>query len=329
MPAQPAVRQRPRLPDGSGTVPADVGSPLPTEPVEVAFTPVEPDGIAKDPGTGWLQPTGLVVHTGWHAPYPDHARPARPYEYCSSPSSTNRQKKRSTTVMNRSARCAVINLADTVTEGTSMVLTLLGGAIGAWAGYTYSPGTWPGDWRLAFAGGVAVVAAVAAGGMADLFLAPLRQLLTTARNTTRPQVGGHTASGAPATLEEGLAQVAAATEADAASRAASAAWHIDQSENFLRDEDRWRGYEDGEASYFLAPGVWLHYRSETNRYGNAEPSFTLLTGDADQPVSVTGMAQLRHHLAVRAAGLPVAPATATEACIQGDALAGDFTGLHA
>ncbi|MFK8851774.1 hypothetical protein [Streptomyces sp. Ac-502] len=203
--------------------------------------------------------------------------------------------------MNRSARCAVINLADTVTEGTSMVLTLLGGAIGAWAGYTYSPG----DWRLAFAGGVAVVAAVAVGGMADLVLAPLRQLLNKARNTTRPQVGGHTASGAPATLEEGLAQVAAATEADAATRAASAAWHIDQSENFLRDEDRWRGYEDGEATYYLAPGIWLHYRSETHSYGTTEPRFTLLTGDSEQPVTVIGMAQIRQLLAARAAGLPV------------------------
>ncbi|MEU7158884.1 hypothetical protein [Streptomyces chrestomyceticus] len=231
--------------------------------------------------------------------------------------------------MHASVRRACLAIADAATEGLDTGTVVIGGAIGAWAGYTYSPGTWAGDWRLAFAGGAAVVAAVAVNGLADLFLTPLRQLLNKARNATRPQVGGHTAPGAPATLEEGLAQVAAATEADAASRAASAAWHIDQSEGFLRDEDRWRGYEDGEASYFLAPGVWLHYRSETNRYGNAEPSFTLLTGDADQPVPLTGMAQLRHHLAARAVGLPVAPATTTEDRVQDDALAEDFTGLHA
>ncbi|WP_275128082.1 hypothetical protein [Streptomyces monomycini] len=41
------------------------------------------------------------------------------------------------------------------------------------------------------------------------------------------------------------------------------------------------------------------------------------------------MAQLRHHLAARAAGLPVAPATTTEDRVQDDALAEDFTGLHA
>ena len=34
------------------------------ESVEVAFTPALLPGPAK-PGTGWLQPGGLVVHTGW------------------------------------------------------------------------------------------------------------------------------------------------------------------------------------------------------------------------------------------------------------------------
>ncbi len=231
--------------------------------------------------------------------------------------------------MHASVRRTTLAIADAVTEGLDMGTVVIGGAIGAWAGYTYSPDTWSGDWRLAVAGGAAVVSAVAVNGMADLFLTPLRQLLNKARSATRSQASGHAAPSAPTTLTEGLAQVAAATEDDAAARAASAAWHIDQGENFLRDEDRWRGYEDGEATYYLAPGLWLHYRSETNKYGNTEPRFTLLTGDADQPVAITGMAQLRHHLAARATGLPVAPATATEDRVRDGALADDFTGLPA
>ncbi|WP_371524783.1 hypothetical protein OG302_00715 [Streptomyces sp. NBC_01283] len=112
-----------------------------------------------------------------------------------------------------------------------------------------------------------------------------------------------------ATLDQALAQLATATEDDAANRAASAAWRIDQGDNFLRDVDWWRGYEDGEASFCLAPCVWLHYRSERNKYGDTEPRFTLLTGDGETPVAITGMEQIRHQLAARAASLPTAPVT--------------------
>ncbi|MEU3370307.1 hypothetical protein ABZ734_07420 [Streptomyces sp. NPDC006660] len=41
-----------------------------------------------------------------------------------------------------------------------------GGAIGAWASHTYSPDTWSGDWRLAFAGGVAVLATITVNSLA-------------------------------------------------------------------------------------------------------------------------------------------------------------------
>ncbi|MEW2527554.1 hypothetical protein [Streptomyces sp. NPDC047071] len=210
--------------------------------------------------------------------------------------------------MHASLRRATRTLAEAAAEGLDMASALAGGGLGAWAGYTNSPESWSGDWRLAFAGGFAVVAAAAVNSLAELFLKPLRRLLGRARSTTRSRGGGHTAPGAPATLDEGLAQVVAGTEDDAAVRAASAAWRVDQGENFLRDVDRWRGYEDGEASFYLAPGVWLHYRSEKDRYGNAEPRFTLLTGDGDQAVAISGMEQIRHHLAARAAGLSVAPA---------------------
>ena len=210
--------------------------------------------------------------------------------------------------MNRAIRRATLAVADTATEGLDMATVVIGGAIGAWAGYTYSPDTWTGDWRLAFAGAVAVVAAVAVNGMAELILAPLRRLLNTARRTS-PQTTTRTAPAAPDTLDEGLAQAAAATKDDAASRAAAAAWRIDQGDQYLRDENRWCGYENGEASFFLAPGIWLHYRSERTSYGN-EPRFTLLTGDGDQPVPITNVDQIRHQLAAHAVGLPASPAAA-------------------
>ncbi|MGA4953741.1 hypothetical protein [Streptomyces lydicamycinicus] len=220
-------------------------------------------------------------------------------------------------------RHALLTLADTATEVADMSTVLIGGAIGAWAGYTYYPDTWSGDWRLAATGAIAVIAAVAINDFADLILSPVRRLLSQARR-------GLPHSQAPATLDEGLAQVAAATENDAATRAASASWRIDQGEQLLRDEDRWRGYEDGEATFFLAPGVWLHYRNQQNKYGNLEPRFTLLTGDGDQPVPITGMEQIRHQLAARAAGLPAAPATTdTKGHVEGDVLDDDLTGLHA
>ncbi|WP_411152649.1 hypothetical protein [Streptomyces sp. A30] len=233
--------------------------------------------------------------------------------------------------MNRAVRRATITVASAVTEGLDMTTVLIGGAIGAWAGYTYYPETWSGDWRLALTGAVAVVAAVAINGMAELFITPLRRLVTEARHN-RPRTSVYTAPDAPATLDEGLAQVTAATEDDAAHRASNAAYHIDRGENFLRDENRWRGYEDGEASFYLAPGVWLHYASTEAKYGTRDHDFTLLTGDGDEPVAITSIDQIRHHLTARAAGLPAAPATADDASEdrdERDVLIEDLTGLHA
>ncbi|NUH42898.1 NUDIX hydrolase [Streptomyces samsunensis] len=110
---------------------------------------------------------------------------------------------------------------------------------------------------------------------------------------------------APTSLAEALTQTAAAAEGDAAERAAAAAVSIDRSENFLRDETRWRGYEDGEASFHLAPGVALHYHGTEDERGRRGHHFTLLTSESDTPVTITGVAQIRHHLAALAAGLPV------------------------
>ncbi|MEU3188651.1 hypothetical protein ABZ707_31310 [Streptomyces sp. NPDC006923] len=218
-------------------------------------------------------------------------------------------------------------VAHSMIEGASMASALIGGAAGAYLGYQLAPVAWPDGTRVLFAGAVAVVGAVAVDGLAELVLAPMRRLM----RTRSPLPSTRASAPAPAaTLDEALAQVVTATEGDAAHRAANASFRIDDGESFLRDESRWRGYEDGEASFYLAPGVWLHHRAEMGKYGR-EHHFTLLTGDGEQPVAITGMEQIRHHLAARAAGLPAVPATA-HGDVDGDkddVLDDDLTGIHA
>ncbi|WP_329169428.1 hypothetical protein OG709_35820 (plasmid) [Streptomyces sp. NBC_01267] len=227
--------------------------------------------------------------------------------------------------MTASLRQQTITLASAAIEGASMAAALIGGAGGAYLGYQVSPTTWSGDVRILAAGAIAVVGAVAIDGLAEtLALTSLRRMLMnlrTAVTSTRPK-----APAPAATLGEALDQVVTATEEDAAHRAANASFRIDDGDKFLRNEDRWRGYEDGEASFYLAPGVVLHYRGEKDEYRH---HFTLLTGDSEQPVAVTGMEEIRHHLAARAAGLPAVPVTADGDADKDDVLDIDLTGLNA
>ncbi|WP_172387694.1 hypothetical protein [Streptomyces sp. MNP-20] len=211
--------------------------------------------------------------------------------------------------MHASARRAALGLAAVVTEGLDVALAMAGGAIGAWASYPQYPDAWSSNWRLAAAGAFAVIAAAAFSAATGPVLYPLRRMTSQHRHP-RGQAARPHAPAAPGTLQEALAQVATATEQDTASRAAFTAWRIDTSDDFLRDSSRWRGYEDGEATFFLSPGVWLHYCRVANGYSPTNPCFTLLTGDNDQPVPITGIEQIHHHLRARASGLPVAPAPA-------------------
>lgn len=224
-------------------------------------------------------------------------------------------------MMTANLRQATTTVAGTVLDVASMAAALTGGAGGAYLGYQFAPASWSEGARLAFAGAAAVVGAIAVDGLAELLLAPLRRLMRRIPLSV-------TRAPAPAnTLDEALTQVVAATEDDAANRAASASIRIDHGDNFLRNEDRWRGYENGEASYYLAPGVWLHYRSDKDKHGYGDPRFTLLTGDGEQPLVITGVEQIRHHLTARAAGLPGVPVTAGSDVA--DVLDDDLTGLHA
>ncbi|MEU9197762.1 hypothetical protein [Streptomyces hundungensis] len=225
--------------------------------------------------------------------------------------------------MTATLRQTANTVANSMIEGASMASALIGGAAGAYLGYQLAPTAWTDGTRILFAGAVAVVGAVAIDGLAELVLAPMRRLMRT-RSPLPPIRPSAPAPAPAATLDEALAQVIAATEEDAAHRAASASLRIDDGDNFLRREERWRGYEDGEASFYLAPGVVLHHRAERDEYKH---HFTLLTGDGEQPVAITGMEQIRHHLAARAAGLPAVPVTADSD--KDDVLDDDLTGIHA
>ncbi|MCX0241849.1 hypothetical protein [Streptomyces drozdowiczii] len=210
--------------------------------------------------------------------------------------------------MTATLRQTATTVANAMIEGASMASALIGGAAGAYLGYQLTPATWADGIRILLAGAVAVVGAVAIDGLAELALAPLRRLM---RDRSPLPSTRRSAPAPAATLDAALAQVITATEEDAARRAANASHRVDDGDNFLNDASRWRGYEDGEATFYLAPGVVLHHRAERSEYKH---HFTLLTGDGEEPVVITGMEQIRHHLAARAAGLPAVPATvATEA----------------
>ncbi|MFD4528414.1 hypothetical protein ACFWP7_31750 [Streptomyces sp. NPDC058470] len=136
--------------------------------------------------------------------------------------------------------------------------------------------------------------------------------------------GARTDSPAPAdTLEDGIDQIADAAARTASDLAAFAAGLVlDSSESsFLTYADRWQGFENGEARLYLAPGVQLYFRDSGERYDRRTKEFTLLTGDADEPVTITSLPQLHQHLTARAAGLPVAVAV--------DDTDGDTRGLSA
>ncbi len=158
---------------------------------------------------------------------------------------------------------------------------------------------------------LAVVFAVGVYQFLDWVTDPISKHLTDAGYDWSSRTGRTANPGPAATLEDGITQVADGAAEDAASRAAhSVRVKLDLSANsFLANEDRWQGYENGEARLFIAPGVTLYFREfEDSRFGIPVKEFTLLTGDGeDDSVEITSLAQLHQHLTARAAGLPVAP----------------------
>ncbi|MFC1428561.1 hypothetical protein ACEZCY_35905 [Streptacidiphilus sp. N1-12] len=184
----------------------------------------------------------------------------------------------------------------------------------AWLTYGQVPATWTTFHRQLTTGLVAVVAGLLVNVIASTLLARrhvrLNELAYGPYDPPAHTLGDDGASSdaqpLPETLLDALVQAENAAAVDAAKRAASEAFQLDRSSGFLRNADRWRGYADGEASFFLAPGLNLHFASVVDTFGS-EARFTLLTADADAPVAITDVAQLRHILDARLMGRPLAP----------------------
>ncbi|WP_331762450.1 hypothetical protein [Streptomyces sp. NBC_01508] len=206
--------------------------------------------------------------------------------------------------MTSTPRRTAHQIASSMIEGASMASALIGGAAGAYVGYQIAPVSWTDGATIAFAGAVVVVGAVAVDGLVELVLTPLRRLL----NNSRYRVPNKNVPALPGSLADSITTVAAVAARDAAGQAALAARiKLDRSDDgsFLTVAERWGGYENGEASLFLAPGVQLHFVCVADNYGASDRKFTLLTAEQDAPVAITSLAQLHQHLTAREAGLPV------------------------
>ncbi|MFJ6785253.1 hypothetical protein [Streptomyces yangpuensis] len=202
-------------------------------------------------------------------------------------------------------RASVRRSVKALLDGTDMVTMLAGAVSGAVTGYTYYPAAFDTDLRLAATGAVALGGAFVFTTVADAVLAPLRRRFAQAdaaemRAAAEARVAEARGVAVPSGLSEALDQVAAAAEEDAAHRAAQAAFRIDLSDQLLSNPGRWRGYTSGEASYYLAPGMVLHYSREETERGTPEHRYTLLTADDPTPVPVTNVRDILDDLVPRA-----------------------------
>ncbi|WP_329046647.1 hypothetical protein [Streptomyces sp. NBC_01422] len=178
-------------------------------------------------------------------------------------------------------------LLDTSSIATSLAI----GVAAAQAAWTFTPDHWFGDLRIIAAGALCVAVTAGTESLLTIILGPLRSTLwvsptaaTADPFTSAPPVAE--------TSEEGMAQLTAATIADAAHRAAIASWSVDHGA-FLNSKERWRGYANGDATFYLAPGAILHCQFAPD---HNLPKFTLLTSKADFPVKVSTIRQVLDHL---------------------------------
>ncbi|MFJ8870765.1 hypothetical protein ACIRD6_34080 [Streptomyces sp. NPDC102473] len=201
-------------------------------------------------------------------------------------------------------------LLSTGSVSTSLVIGV-GAVHAAW---TLAPAHLFGDLRIIVAGALCVAVAAGTESLLGILLDPLRRRLWSAGSTAAVR-GARPTPSAAETQDEGLAQITAATEADSAHRAAIASWSLDHGALFS-SEERWRGYANGEATFYVAPGVVLHYRLTDGRL--AQPEFTLLTGDADDPVGVLTVRDvLQYLISQKKAELQAQAALAKEATEEG------------
>ncbi|MFJ5787911.1 hypothetical protein [Streptomyces hydrogenans] len=186
-----------------------------------------------------------------------------------------------------------------LTEAADMVTMLAGAATGAWTGYTYAPSGLDAVLHLPYTGAAALAGALVFAAAADLVLIPVRRRLAPSAPLYPPVLAARGAA-VPGNLDEALGQLGAATETDAAHRAAQAAYRIDLSKSLLSSADRWRGYTTGDATFYLAPGAVLHHSREEDEYGVPQHRYVLLTAADPTPVPITNIGQIHQDLALHA-----------------------------
>ncbi|MDQ0904155.1 hypothetical protein QFZ22_000140 [Streptomyces canus] len=108
---------------------------------------------------------------------------------------------------------------------------------------------------------------LAAGVAAGLAAAVITDsLLNTATSSWRSVLNG-SASGAPAaTFDQARPRIAAQAAADAAHKAKSR-WYWSDLRSPAASDALWHGYEDGTATYYLAPGLYLRYQPDHRDLG--------------------------------------------------------------
>ncbi|MFE9913043.1 hypothetical protein [Streptomyces clavifer] len=194
--------------------------------------------------------------------------------------------------------------ADAALDTASLATSLTVGVATAYTAWdTLTPAHWFGDLRIIAAAAVCVITTATAESLLGIVLRPVRRSLW---DSTRPVLAVKALPPIAATADECRTQIADAAAVDAAHRAANMSHTIDHGQ-LLNHPDRWHGYEDGDATFYLAPGVILHFAYRQTPYSRGE--FTLLTSDGDEQLEIRAISDVHRHLTSR----PTPEATAPKA----------------
>jgi hypothetical protein len=135
---------------------------------------------------------------------------------------------------------------------------------------------------------------LAAGVAAGLVAAVITDsLLNTATSSWRSTLNGSAPSPA-ATFDQARPRITAQAVADAAHKAKSR-WYWSDWRNPAASDALWHGYEDGTATYYLAPGLYLRYQPDHSDLGTKRSmgwteQYSLETGEGT--TVLTGPAHL-------------------------------------
>ncbi|MFM9681666.1 hypothetical protein [Streptomyces brasiliscabiei] len=136
---------------------------------------------------------------------------------------------------------------------------------------------------------------LAAGVAAGLAAAVITDsLLNTATSSWRSTLNGSSPQAPAATFDQARPRIAAQAAADAAHKAKSR-WYWSDLRNPAPSDALWHGYEDGTATYYLAPGLYLRYQPDhldlgTKRSVGWTEQYSLETGEGT--TVLTGPAHL-------------------------------------